>query len=236
MTDPTTRVLDYVPRLDPRNNAYRIAMEATSPARWDLSVWWAPGVTLDQGQEGSCVGHGVVGEYLASPVRGKFVRENRPGPYYAEVGHEEAVKVYNRAKQIDEWEGVNYDGTSVRAGLLVSREHGWCTGFRWAKTMNEVRQGLDEGPVVIGVDWHEQMYSTTRDGMVHIGGRFVGGHCLILTGYSKKYGAQGPVFRWQNSWGPSYGINGVGYIKPSDLQMIMFDAGGEAGIVTGRKL
>jgi len=231
----TRPVLDYVPRLDERNKAHRIsALREVAPA--DQPVYWNPGVVLDQGQDGSCVGHGVVAEYLASPVRGRFVRENRPGPYEAEAGHEEAVAVYNRAKEIDEWEGVNYDGTSVRAGMLVGRERGWYGGFAWAMNTDELRTALREGPVVLGIEVRENMFDPDH-GLLDIGGTVAGGHCILATGYTPFYRrAKGPAYRLRNSWGTSWALNGSAYIREADLAEILFGTGGEAAVPTGRHL
>lgn len=238
------RTLDYVPRLVDANlnHLIRDTLSEAQQATLDIeelfrrSRWWTGGAVLDQGREGSCVGHGVVGEWMASPVRGRPVRDNVPGPYFSQSGHEEAVAVYNRAKEIDEWEGINYDGTSVRAGLLVGRDRGWWTNFKWAKDLGDLRLGLEFGPVVIGVTWYEGMYDTDPNGLVDVSGPEVGGHCLIITGFSKNLAGHGPHFRWRNSWGPLYGRNGNGYITPQNLKTVLFDQGNEAAIVSGRHL
>jgi len=222
--------LDYVPRLDERNRAYRVTAPTTDLTK--VARWWTGGPVLDQGAEGSCVGHGVVGEWLASPARGKLMPPT--GFSRAEVGHLAAVQVYERAKQIDEWEGVDYDGTSVRAGMLVARERGWLTGFRWAFNLTELRAALEDGPVVIGVDWHEDSYETQPDGDLRVTGPVAGGHCVLVTGYSPNYAGRGPRYRLRNSWGETFGANGNCYIIPADLDTILFGAGGEAAIPVGR--
>lgn len=231
MTDPRP-VLDYSPRLVEANRQYRVA---APPA--DLSkqaVWWAGGVVLDQLNEGSCVGHSVIGEWLASPVRGKLGNYTTLGAQIE--GHRRAVDVYNRAKAIDEFEGVDYDGTSVRAGLLVGRERGWYTGFRWAFNLTELRAALQDGPVIIGVEWHEDSYDTQPNGDLRTTGPVVGGHCLLVTGYSPNYNNRGPRYRLRNSWG-RWGLRGTGdgYIAPDALDGILFAAGGEAAIPVGRR-
>jgi hypothetical protein len=180
----------------------------------------------------NCVGHGVVGEYLASPVRGQV---SHLAAERAQLGHLAAVEVYNRAKEIDEWEGVNYEGTSVRAGMLVARERGWCTGFNWAFGMLELRQALETGPVVIGVEWREESYDTQPNGDLRVGGPVAGGHCVVVTGYSPNYAGRGPRYRIRNSWG-QWGKNGNGYVAPDDLDSILFQSGGEAAIPVGRHL
>lgn len=214
-------ILDYVPRLVDANRAYRVT---AAPRDLNLqSRFWTPGaVVTDQGTEGACVGHGVVNEHMASPVRGKLFNPNAT-----------ALHAYREAQKIDEWEGESYDGTSVRAGMLVGRQRGWWSGFSWAFNMAELRALLETGPVVIGVDWRSSMY-TAPGGRVNIDGYIVGGHCLLLTGYTPNWNRQGPHYRWRNSWGASYGVNGNAYIAAGDLYRILFAAGGEAAAPAGR--
>lgn len=225
-----TRTLDYVARLDERNRAHRLT--AADPSLLQKSRYWVPGYpVLDQGAEGACVGFGCTGEAMASPVRVKFPRL---GVKRDLSGDAEAFDLYRRAKEIDEWEGVDYEGTSVRAGMLVGRERGWWSGFRWAFSMLELRAALEEGPVVIGVEWFDSMYETGRNGDVTVDGPSVGGHCLVVTGYSPDYMRRGPRYRWRNSWGSEYGVHGSAYIRSVDLDRILFQSGGEAAVAIGR--
>jgi len=212
--------LDYVPKLDERNRAYRITADRdlTMQARY-----WTPGsVVTDQGTEGACVGHGTVNEYLASPARGRLPDANTT-----------AYEVYRAAQRIDEWQGEDYDGTSVRAGMLVGRQRGWWSGFQWAFTMAELRVALETGPVVIGVEWTAGMYDAPG-GRITVTGPVVGGHCLLLTGYTPNWHKLGPHYRLRNSWGLTYGARGSAYIHANDLQRILFASGGEAASAVGR--
>jgi hypothetical protein len=226
----TDRTFDYVPRLVEANLPYR--MGATDPALLDRSRFWVPGPVLDQGREGACVGFGCTAEYLASPVRGRppalDSQPNLPAVRRAELL---ARDVYLSAQRIDAWEGEAYEGTSVRAGMLVGRERGWWTGFRWAMSMAELRAALELGPVVVGVEWREGMYRAPG-GVVTVDGRVVGGHALLITGYSARRRA----WRWRNSWSRSYGVNGSAYIRHDDLDSVLFRAGGEAAVPVGRRL
>lgn len=219
------RTFDYHPRLDPRSRSYRVGAPSA-----DLSLqsrFWVPGsVVTDQGSEGACVGHGVTNEWLASPARGRSTEY---------TANRLAQQIYREAQKIDEWEGEDYEGTSVRAGMLVGRARGWWEGFRWAFNMAELRTALEEGPIVIGVEWRERMYAANA-GRVVVGGQVVGGHCLLLTGYTPHHlGLRSPAYRWRNSWGVSYGINGSAYIATADLDSILFRSGGEAAVAIGRK-
>jgi hypothetical protein len=231
VTQDNGRTFDYNARLVEANLNYLVRDLAASPdvpisasPQYGVSRWWTGGPVLDQGAEGACVGFGVSQEAASSPVRVQGVTDQT------------ASTVYRRAKQIDEWEGVDYDGTSVRAGMMVGREKGWWDSFYWCKGMDDLRIALDFGPVVIGVDWLQDMYDTDENGIVDIGGRMVGGHCLLITGYSPNYSGKGKVARWRNSWSKGYGKNGNGYIRWADLDRILFRAGNEAAVAVNRKL
>lgn len=228
------RTFDYEAHLDPASNDYLVRdhplmMGVDFNVLWGKPIQWSAGAVLDQGTEGTCVGHGVVGEYLATPVRGGLDSVS---------GHLKALEVFDWAAAHDEWPGADRSsGTSVNAGMKAGRELGWWDDYHWAKNMNEFRQGLELGPIVIGVTWKEAMYQTNYRGKVNVAGQEVGGHCLLVTGwFPSKSGFPGGVFRWRNSWGPHYGLAGNGYIDIEGLRSILFEAGNEAAVATGRHL
>jgi hypothetical protein len=227
------RTFDYEAHLDPASEDYLIRdhpLTAAAPPvdqLWAQMRAWDAGAVLDQGSEGTCVGHGVVGEYLASPVRGGLK---------SDTGHLKALEIFDWAAAHDEFAGnARSEGTSVNAGMKAGREQGWWDDYHWAKNMNEFRQGLEFGPIVIGVVWKEKMYETNSKGRVTVGGDDVGGHCLLVTGWVPS-GLGGGMFRWRNSWGVEYGLRGNGWIDKEDLNSILFEAGNEAAVATGRHL
>jgi hypothetical protein len=231
------RTFDYRPRLVEANRQFRVQGAHQFPLLANISRYWIPGLSvLDQGSEGACVGFGVTGEAMASPVRQRFPKvQMTDGATWRDASEVMARKVYKEAQQIDEWEGDSYDGTSVRAGMLVGRERGWWDGFRWAFSMADLRAALEEGPVVLGVLWTEGMYEALGGRLV-VTGPAVGGHCILSTGYSANWRGGGPHYRLRNSWGRSWGLNGSAYIKDSHLNKILFEAGGEAAVPVNRKL
>lgn len=219
------RKLDWInPRPDLRNTQFPI--RSLLPATADRSrpkAWAGPYVRLDQGQEGACVGFGWTTELMSNPVR---VRP--PGystsPSGVRAANSYAAALYHQAQQIDEWPGEDYDGTSVLAGAKVVRSRGLIEGYRWAFSTDDVVDSLIlTGPVVIGVPWFYSMYDTDADGIVHVDGELVGGHCICITGYYPRIKGSGgqPVMRWRNSWGDSYGLNGDAYVKVSDLDALL---------------
>ncbi len=215
------RILDWKPRFDERSRGYSIRslVGPPVPARRRM---WRQGTVLDQGTEGACVGFGWMGSYLAAP------KAASPQPD-ANAGARVALDVYSRAKKIDEFPGEDYSGTSVLAGAKIMQQDGRVSEYRWCFGIDDVRDAiLTHGPVVIGVPWYEGMYETK--GLVQISGQNVGGHCILLTGYDpalKFGGTPREVFRWRNSWGKSYGLNGSAFIQASDLARLLGE-GGEA--------
>jgi hypothetical protein len=230
------RTFDWAPHHDPRSREFpvRTALPARRLrrrlTRRSSIRWWASHHVLDQGAEGACVGFGWTQEAMAMPVR---IHPDDP--------HEFARSVYSEAQFIDEWPGEAYEGTSVLAGAKIMQRHGYIDGYRWAFSIDDVIDALLYlGPVVIGIPWYESMYETRPSGLVEVGGRLVGGHCIVLVGYQSSTWLPGEsirerheVFRWRNSWGKSYGKRGDGFVRRADLERLLADQG-EACVPMGR--
>lgn len=213
-------------RKDPQSLGYGVRrLVEAAPTQ---PLWWTGGLTLDQGEEGSCAGHAVTAEFLASPVRGRVAN--------AAKGHELAVAVYNRARRIDGIPDSAGEGTSVNAVMKVGRERGWWDSYHWAFGVEDVKRALLLGPVVIGVNWYEALYETRgKYAEMVVDGQLVGGHALLVTGWSPSYGSLGETFRIRNSWGLSYGKNGTGYLRRSSFERLLAEQG-EAAVPTDRHL
>ena len=88
-------------------------------------------VILDQGQEGACTGFG-----LAALVN--FLHHNRSdftaarrNAYKKKENGASARMLYEMAKRYDEWQGENYDGSSIRGAMKGWSRHGVCTWGDW---------------------------------------------------------------------------------------------------------
>lgn len=199
-------ILDYVPRYDERSRAFPVSAVA-STRRYR---YWQAGPQLDQGAEGACVGHAVVGSLTASPQRADIAAQPA------------AFGIYRMAQHLDEWEGEAYEGTSVLAGAKVARHAGLCTEYRWCFGIDDVTNTvLEDGPVVIGVEWRDSMMDTRPSGLLDTSGRAVGGHAVVITGFAQHrvLGGEtaGPMFRVRNSWGSGWGVSGSFYLRHADL-------------------
>lgn len=228
---PEERVLDWVPRHDPRSLTYpaRSLFRREAPSN---ITWRTPAVPLDQGREGACVGFGWTHEALTTPVvvnlsRIKALAPDDPTAF--------ALHVYRSAQRIDEWEGEAYDGTSVLAGAKIMKSLNLLGEYRWNYDIDDIALSLTNiGPVVIGIVWYDSMYYAPG-GVVQVSGNVVGGHCLLVVGYRKP----GVIFEGEaayllfNSWGPTWGKNGLAWISASNLSRLMRQDG-EACVPTRR--
>lgn len=207
-------------------------------------TWRIPmGVVLDQGAEGSCVGHGMAHELLARPQA------------VPDIDHRFAVEnIYWPAQKRDYWEGGAYpgatpfmEGTSVLAGAqIVTEELGYYTEYRWALDLKDMAYSVGyAGPVVIGVDWKTGMFNTNSDGFITATGSVEGGHCVCVIGCKIVYkNPTGPktwanvdlsksYFTIINSWGIEWGVYGIAKISFYDLQSLI--PGGEFMVAKRRR-
>lgn len=218
----TERTFDWVSEHDSKSRKYAMRSVLKQRNIEKKPTLWQEGIVLDQGSEGACVGFAWTGELLAEPEAPKA----QPSFNYA---NSLAISFYNEAKTIDQWPGENYEGTSVLAGAKVMQKAGFIGEYRWCFGIDDVRDAvISEGPVVVGVPWFDGMYDTLPSGLVKLSGKSTGGHAILITGYHPKLMIRNrveEVFRWRNSWGTDYGINGSGWIRYKDLEKLLSENG-----------
>lgn len=214
--------LGRVPEFDERSRAFPI--RSLLPPRAPRSYTWSCKATLDQGTEGACVGFSWTHERIARPVVG--------------WGDAAAARsLYHAAQGLDPWAGGAYpgadpfyEGTSVLAGAKAAQNAGHFTEYRWAFGLDDVLLTLGyRGPVVLGLDWHEDMFDPDADGLLHVSGGVAGGHAILANGVSVRR----RLVRLHNSWGADWGLDGEAFIGFDDLDRLLA-ADGEACIPTGR--
>lgn len=147
--------------------------------------------THDQGQEGSCVGHGTGMERAITNTTQNFLL-NVLG---VKTRRYDTIWIWNRAKAVDPWPDTNPgddNGTSVHAAYDVMRLEGpvrvksmhivndkpvpikadssptfkdGALVNRWATSVDEMRTCLSQGlPVTIGINWYENFDNPTPIG------------------------------------------------------------------------
>lgn len=201
---PTPELLGrrYAPDARDQRHTMRSLMAWTRPTL-PLFRFWLPGPITEQTGP-HCVGHAWWQYLTASPLR----TVSGPPPRV----------IYEEAQRVDEWDGENYDGTSVRAGAKVIEASGYITEYVWAHDGPTVRDWiLGHGPVVLGTDWTNDMFDPDAEGYLHPSGGSVGGHAYVATGYSAKRRA----FRIVNSWGTAWGDAGRAWIREGDMDSLI---------------
>ena len=237
--DNRERILDWRPEYDEKSRLFRaVANIGDLPLHnrvWRVDSW------LDQGREGACVGFGWSHELNASPK-------------VWNVDDAFAYGVFTLARRkYDEWAGEDYDGTSVLAGvkavLDITGQDGTPAygSYHWAFSVEEIcRTIVHKGPVVLGINWYENMYDPDENHYIHADGPLAGGHCILANGFAYvKKDKTGPNdwlncdidrsrVRVHNSWGRDWGFDGNARISIRDLKKLFDDEGGEACIPTYR--
>ena len=161
---------------------------------------------------------------------------------------------YKNAQRRDEWPGEQYDGTSVLATMKEGKARGLFGAYGWHFRVEQLAHGLvdseDPGPAVAGVEWRDGSYSTDRHGVLRPAGQVVGGHALCVLGFVPDTEPRDSelarqldqlelldavravledepaAFIVQNSWGPTYGRNGLAVV-PLSVMREWFERGGE---------
>lgn len=200
--------LGRIPAFDPRSRAYGISAIVDRPPR--SYTWRGPVNVLDQGREGACVGFSWASELGARPV-------------VVPVDNTRGLVLYRRAQEIDRAEGRHWDeGASVLAGAKAVKAAGHMAEYRWCFGADELATGVSwRGPAVIGIPWHRSMYNPGTDGFIRPDGDVVGGHAILVRGYSVKLRR----FLLRNSWGAGYGRGGDCYVSHADMAALLADQG-----------
>lgn len=132
------------------------------------------GRLLNQGHLGACVGFAGAYALNTDPLHksGEKLRTNTDGRNF-----------YHEATLVDQWPGqwpptdtgtdVNGLGQALRAKSIIT---GWTHCFGIDHTLD----ALQLGPVLIGVEWTQDMMVTDPDGFIHATGAVVGGHEVML--------------------------------------------------------
>lgn len=210
--------LDRIPEFDERSRNFPVrALLATKEPR---SYTWACDYWLDQRAEGACTGFSTTHEAGARPVVVQGLNETI------------AREVYHRARQLDPWEGEDYEGSSVLASIKAGVERGWFSEYRWAFGVDDLTLAVGyRGPAVLGVNWYSGMFRTDTNGFIHVRGEIVGGHAIlcmavkIIRNGDRSVNDDKSYFVLHNSWGQDWGVNGRAKISINDMRRLLAERG-----------
>jgi hypothetical protein len=164
---------------------------------------------FDQGQLGSCTGNAAVGCMATGPFVGTVTNPKYP------LTEDGAVAVYSAATRIDSAPGeyppvdTGSDGLSVAKVLKAAGE---IAGYQHTFSLDDALKALQTVPLITGVDWYEDMFNPSSDGLLSVTGQFAGGHEIVVDEYDPARGWVG----FTNSWGSSWGVGGRFYLQAED--------------------
>ena len=99
-------------------------------------------------------------------------------------------------------------------------KYGWCFGID--DTINWI---IRRGPVVLGINWYESMYETTKQGLIMVDGPIAGGHAIMANGFWPAHPTFGDILVLTNSWGRGWGLGGRGYLPIESAQRLLSEDG-----------
>jgi len=112
--------------------------------------------------------------------------------------------------------------------------------YRWAFGLKDAAQVLSyKGPLVLGINWYEDMFYPDAKYFVKPTGEIAGGHAILCNGIKivRKAGVTEWPVQWvnvdldksyvrlHNSWGYSYGLNGAVFVTLRDLDTLLTNDG-----------
>jgi len=193
-------------------------------------------IILDQKSEGACTGFAV-----AAAINMLNQRAGRDIVVSARM-------LYEMAKRCDEWPGESYDGSSLRGAIHGWKNMGVCeeamwpyyTGankgsltiemaknarsntigayYRLKPVISDFHAALNEtGAIAVSAKVHKG-WDDPKGGIIQHNEKTDGGHAFIIVGYNET------GFWIQNSWGKSWGDNGVALWSYEDWVKNIMDA------------
>jgi len=224
--------LDRIRQFDERSRLFTIR-EVLPSFMGERGRAWQPGITLNQGSDGACVGFSTAHRLGATPIR-------------QQVSNELAKQIYLTAQELDDWPGHDYSGTSVLAGMKAAKQMGKIREYRWvgAGSGDVIRDVIDTlqhvGPIVFGIDWYNSMMKPRASGLINIdkaqglaGGHAICAIAVLLHAILPNEPGVHAVVVLQQSWGDwgatRYQQRGMCYLKLEDLDMLLHE-GGEGAV------
>jgi hypothetical protein len=198
------------------------------PTRTHHEWTWPKGVPpLNQGNEPACTGFSSVGMVVAGPV---YQRNGVAVPT--------GMEIYKQAQTLDEWEGENYEGSSVRGAMKALQVRGYISEYSWAFSTDVASAWLlAKGPMVFGTIWVDSMFTPIDHAYRGKGYKFLrvdrtqmpsgGGHAYLVRGCNLNMRTPGGgkgAYLIQNSWGP-WGADGTAWIAIDDMAALMHEDG-----------
>lgn len=171
---------------------------------------------LDQGEVGSCTGNAAIGAINTDP----FLPYVNPIFQPNENG---ALALYSAAEMID-GDGPYPPNDHGSSGLSVAKalkNVGMIPGYQHTFTLQDALKALTQGPIFVGTNWYQDMFTPDADGRVHPTGKLAGGH--EYRGF--KIDIENGRIWFKNSWNTTWGLKGTFYLTWADFAVLLAKSG-----------
>jgi hypothetical protein len=193
------------------------------------SVEWERHIPiLDQGQIGSCVPNNAP-EFLGTDAAGytgvssvTVPKADTQGQFTAgsawALDEDFARQMYRLVTRLDSYQGqwepddTGSDGLTLAKALKML---GFADRYSHAFSYRALVSALQRGPVTLGLEWENSMFTTGADGKITIdyNSGVAGGHQV----FARKFDADNDRVWIDNSWGTSFGLDGRGWFQGDEL-------------------
>lgn len=171
-------------------------------------VVWNIVPRLNQGETPHCVGFGWADFGNSDPINDSYTNADGDAIYY-------------ECKVID-GEPNAEDGSDVRSGAKAMLARKRIAAYAFAKTLDVAETWVKtKGPIVVGTDWTEDMFTPTQGNFVVPTGAVAGGHCYLWSG------VEDDVYIFTNSWGADWAMGGQFKMQKADFASL-YASNGEA--------
>jgi len=215
---PTDRRLGRHVNHDPRSRRFPVRLPAVpiTSVRHERHI-----PIFDQGNLGSCTGNAAVGcmgtgQFFAT------VDANEQAQFPLTEGG--AVLVYGAATAIDSYAGTYPPDDTGSDGLSVAKvlkTAGWISGYEHAFSIADGLTALMSRPLIVGVNWMDDMFSPDINGIVHPTGGIAGGHEFVWDSYDAGTSLCG----FTNSWGKGWGAAGRFFMLANEWEELLAQDG-----------
>lgn len=210
--------------LDGRSAAYGVSLEeqAVKPVNQD----WPAGIPImDQGQQGSCVGHAGT-RFVAWIQRSNLLNVQLGGKLLsasdANEDHLFAVELYHEATVNDGFPGTfppDDTGSSGLGAMRSLKKASLVKSYVHAMSLRSMVAMLQKGPSIVGMPWYNAFFEPDSNGFIDAksnwqGSGVAGGHEIynrgveLLAGWDFDQNVDKIVLHFDNSWNTSWGNQG----------------------------
>lgn len=191
---------------DERSRAY--ALVAPRNVTFVTRRWNRQIPVLDQGELGSCTGNAGLGNCGSDPFYTTLLETVK------DWSEDSAVSLYSDATKVDDVSGSYPPDDTGSSGLAIAKvlkARGWISGYQHTFSLTDMKAALQNGPVIVGINWYNNFFYPDNDGNITIARRdyVAGGHEIVCD----EIDMEKARFGFTNSWGTGWGLQGRFYIS-----------------------